>query len=89
LQEGVITDVRFPNEEAWVHRMGGIVVRMNRTNADGSEYDNGVDKSHPSEAHVPNLRADYEIYAGPGELGWLRNQIRDVARTEREILWGG
>jgi hypothetical protein len=59
----VITDVRFPNEAAWIHDNGGVVVRVNRQAADGRPYDNGIGTSHPSEAHVATLRVDEDVTA--------------------------
>jgi len=50
----VADDVRFPNEVAAIHELGGEVWRITRP---GCESD-----GHESEAHVNNLDVDTEIY---------------------------
>jgi hypothetical protein len=59
----VIPDVRFPNEAAWVHKNGGVMVRINRP-----DFDNGVGTDHPSEANVPNLPVDFEYTVPTGQM---------------------
>lgn len=65
---GVITDVRFHNEAALVQRLGGKMIRVRRVvelNGLGelTDFDNGMSKDHPSEAHIENLPVDYDIEA--------------------------
>ena len=50
----VADDVRFPNEVAAIHKLGGEVWRVNRP---GCESD-----GHESEAHIPSLNVDVELY---------------------------
>jgi hypothetical protein len=69
----VITDVRFPNEAAWVKANGGLMVRVKRMvltelePQDGfrrvnlSAFDNGLPPDHPSEANVATLPVDIEL----------------------------
>ena len=66
----VITDVRFPNEESAVHRhLDGLVFRVNRLNADGTPFDNGIGTDHTSEMHIADLDVDADLFAStPGEL---------------------
>jgi hypothetical protein len=59
----VITDVRFPNEADAVHGWGGELWRVNRLNADGSRFDNGIGLAHASEHHIDSLPADLFIDA--------------------------
>lgn len=52
----VVSDVRFPNEEEWVHRHNGILIRVTRP-----DFDSGVSPDHESETHVPHLKADIDL----------------------------
>lgn len=62
----VITDVRFPNEVAWIHDIGGVVWRIVRPGHDGD--------AHVSERLVDKLPADREI-ANDGTLDDLRERV--------------
>jgi hypothetical protein len=59
----VITDARFPNEVESIRAMYGQVVRVSRVNEDGSPFENGVDVTHPSEAHIASLPVDVDLVA--------------------------
>lgn len=59
----VIPDVRFPNEAAWVHKNGGVMVRIARP-----DFDNGVGTDHPSEASVEDLPVDFEYAVPSGQM---------------------
>ena len=63
----VVTDARFPNESSAIHSWGGTMVRIIRLNDDGSEFDSGVSRSHPSEASIPSLPTDFTIEASSVE----------------------
>lgn len=55
----LITDVRFPNEAAWLKEVGGVLIRVNRP---------GVVPVHPheSERHVTEFQPYAELYnTGP------------------------
>ena len=49
----VITDVRFPNEAAFITRNNGILIGINRP-----DFESGVDPKHESERYVPALIRD-------------------------------
>lgn len=49
-----ITDVRYPNEAAFVASLGGVLVRLHRDTAEPV-------RAHSSETHVPALPATVEI----------------------------
>ncbi len=54
-----ITDVRYKNEAAAIHAIGGEVWRIVRTNPDGSIFDNGMSESqraHPSETELDSYK---------------------------------
>jgi hypothetical protein len=69
----VVTDVRFPNEAAWIANMGGEVWRVKRVvwqnDAEPSQFDsyvpfdNGLGTDHPSERYVDQLPAMHEVTA--------------------------
>jgi hypothetical protein len=50
-RRAVVTDVRFPNEAAWLSRAGGQLWRLERPGAEPV-------RQHESEQHVAQLRAD-------------------------------
>jgi hypothetical protein len=79
-EHAVITDVRFPNEAAFVKRYGGVVIRVKRLNEDLSPFDNGLGTDHPSERYVDSLPVDYELEALSVED--LEKNIRIVAEYE-------
>lgn len=51
----VVSDVRFPNEETWVHARGGRVIRLHRDQA-------GSVRHHASERYVVELEADVDLH---------------------------
>jgi hypothetical protein len=73
----VITDVRFPNEAAYIHRNGGELWRVIRYESLGmTPFDNGLG-DHPSEAFIDSLLADVEIPAIT--LEDLQEAVRELA----------
>jgi hypothetical protein len=70
----VITDVRFPNEVAMIHRMGGKVIRVKRYVSDNS-YGN-----HISEQHIDLLDVDYEI-DNNGTIEQLHDCVNNIERS--------
>jgi hypothetical protein len=52
----VIPDLRFPNEEAWVRRHGGFIIKVTRPG-----FDNGVGLDHESESRVFDIAEDFSI----------------------------
>jgi hypothetical protein len=59
----VVTDARFPNEAEAIKAWGGTMVRIVRLNEDGSAFDNGIGRDHPSESFVAGLLVDFQIEA--------------------------
>lgn len=51
----VIPDIRFPNEAAWIKRVGELW-KVTRP-----DFDNGIGVTHESERHIPTFKADYEF----------------------------
>jgi hypothetical protein len=72
----VITDVRFPNEAAWVGNHGNLM-RVKRINEDGSPFDNGLGREHPSEQFIDSLPVQWEFEAK--NLEDLAQNVRVVA----------
>lgn len=84
----VITDVRFPNEAAWLQSVGGVlwrVTRVVRTEYAGGigvePYDNGLGKNHPSEKFIDILQAEREIVAA--DLSELAEEVYAAATEVR------
>ena len=69
----VITDVRFPDEADWLHRVGGILVRVHRP---GLQHPMG----HESEAHIAAMRPQHVIL-NDGSLASLRDQVDNLMHT--------
>lgn len=58
----IITDLRFPNEFDAIKSRGGICIRIERYNEDGSDYGWGNSASnHPSETALDNHTFDYTL----------------------------
>lgn len=51
----VVTDVRFPNEATMIHDLGGILIRLHRSNPEATNT------QHVSESHVDTIRCDHDI----------------------------
>lgn len=66
----VITDVRFPNEAAYVRARGGLLVRLHRMEA-------GTASLHESESHVDNLDCHFDI-DNSGPLDALHRALDDT-----------
>lgn len=66
----VITDVRFPNEEAAVHNAGGLVFRIDRGNAPVN--------AHASEQHVLTMKVDGVIQNNGDLEQYERNVLKVV-----------
>lgn len=83
----IVTDVRFPNEAAFVKEKGGYTVECIRRNADGSQYqDPGRDPYHVSETALDNYDWDFTIMVRDGDLQSLKSKsegvLRDIVREE-------
>jgi hypothetical protein len=69
----IITDVRFPNEAAYVKENGGYTVDVVRRLEDGTQYlDPGRDPKHPSETALDDYTFDYVISVRDGDLVSLK-----------------
>lgn len=70
----VVTDVRFPNEAAFIRRHNGVIIGVERPN-----FDNGVPTDHPSEANVEALvwAADY-VLNNDGTLADLERKLDTI-----------
>lgn len=67
----VITDVRFPNEAAWIESLGGRVVRVTRPAPEVA--------AHVSEQHINQLPCTLAI-DNTGTLADLHEQVDELAR---------
>lgn len=70
----VISDVRYPNEAAWLRAQGGVLVRLSRRIQPLPD--------HSSEAHWRTLPADHEI-ANTTSLATLGDQVDRLMHTLR------
>ena len=70
----VVSDVRFPNEAAWVGRMGGIVLRLLRPQAKPV-------RAHDSEAHVDTLHVAMDIMNDGYGVGGLHSDLEMALRV--------
>jgi hypothetical protein len=76
----VITDVRFPNEAAWIFSKGGKLIRIMRTNEDGSPYQNGLGTDHVTEKYVSGLPADYIVSNVSGNIEGFKEIAEELMR---------
>ena len=76
----VVTDVRFPNEAAWIRALGGQLIRLRRDQAPGVRH-------HCSEQHVDQLEVDVDLWNnGPtlvGLHGLVDGAMADFGITPR------
>jgi adenylate kinase family enzyme len=68
----VISDIRFPDEAAWLARMGGRLVRVQRPTATGV-------RAHESEQHAESLPAQFVVH-NRGSLQDLDSAASELAR---------
>ena len=66
-------DVRFINEAQKVKDMGGILIRLNRTDKESTD-------THKSETEQKDIVCDYEITVGEGELDLLKTKLLDIVK---------
>ncbi len=79
----IVTDVRFPNEAAYIKNHDGYLVEVIRHNEDGTRYyDPNRDKNHASETALDDyLGWDYSILCKSGNLDSLRIKSETVIRA--------
>ena len=78
----IADDVRFENEAAEIHRMGGVLVRVVKPDINADKM-----SDHVSEQPIPRSYIDYTIQ-NDGNLEQLRGQVeillRELAKREGE-----
>lgn len=81
----MIPDVRFPNELEWVHARGGIAVKVERFEWDGTLYvDPSRDPLHYSETALDGCTAwDEQVTAVSGNLWVLDAAAKRIADKVR------
>lgn len=67
----VVSDVRFPNEAAWIERHGGVLVRLHREQAEPV-------RAHISEQHVDTLTAHVDLVNNGPTLAGLHGLLDGV-----------
>lgn len=79
----IITDVRFPNEAAFIKNHDGWLVEVIRLNEDGTRfYDPNRDKNHASETALDDYAGwDYIILCKSGDLNSLRLKSLGVLKN--------
>lgn len=75
----VITDVRFPNEAAFIKSVGGYTCKVSRFNEDGTPFvTTDRDPNHTSETALDGHAWDFAIQARTGDITTLHEKIMDV-----------
>lgn len=71
----IVTDVRFPNEAAYIKQNAGYLVEVRRYNTDGSQFlDKDRDPNHPSEVALDDYEGwDFIITCKDGDLKGLKS----------------
>lgn len=79
----IVTDVRFPNEAAWVKNHDGYLVEVIRLNEDGTRYyDPNRDKNHASETSLDEYDGwDFIILCKSGDLKSLKYKSLGVIKA--------
>ncbi len=72
----VITDVRYPNEAAWLRQRGGVLVHLSRDSA-------GPARPHSSEQHHATLGADVGLANHGPTLAGLAGVVRGLCADLR------
>ena len=82
----VVSDVRFPNEVAWVRAKGGKVVRLTRPQAQGQA------RAHVSETALADMTPDYDVLNDSATEWSLQMRLDricdDLGAEERPALRG-
>lgn len=82
----VISDVRFPNEVAWLRAKGGKVVRLTRPQAQGQA------RAHVSETALADMTPDYDVLNDSATEWSLQMRLDricdDLGAEERPALRG-
>lgn len=76
---GIITDVRFPNEAAYIKENSGYTVDVVRRLADGTQFlDPNRDPNHASETALDDYNFDFIISVRDGDLASLKSKAIGV-----------
>lgn len=80
----VITDLRFPNEEAYVRSRGGCIVRIHRIGVEQTD-------PHPSEAHIGQIVPHFELVNDSPTASAFKAKVIDfifqhINNREKEYL---
>lgn len=87
----IVTGVRKPDEVAMIRQMGGIMLRVVRTERDGRIFQTtDRDPNHPIEQEIGALPADLMVAAPSGDMAALRNfaatfAIQELRMPVREV----
>lgn len=80
LPNWIIADVRFPDEAQVIKDRGGILIRVNRYNEDGSIYGWGnANANHPSEISLDSANFDFVIENNK-DIKHLINEVRKILK---------
>jgi hypothetical protein len=77
-----VADVRHPNEACYIEEMGGVLCRLVRRNADGSQFispDRPAD--HPSESAMQDYPWPVTIEHYPGDFGGITTGVRALVQN--------
>lgn len=76
----IVTDVRFPNEAAYIKENAGYLVEVRRYNEDGSQFlDKDRDPNHPSETALDEYDGwDFILEVKDGDLKGLKSKAIGV-----------
>lgn len=77
----VITDVRFPNEIAFVRERAGRLVRVRRPARETAAGPQSATDLHPSEVMVRDAPVDREVFNLEGQPQALFDQLRDFLNS--------
>ena len=84
----LITDMRFVNEAAYVRRMGGLTIRVSRTEIDGRPWvSQDRDPNHPSETALDCYPFDFDFECVSGDTNGLRTIAAVAERKIRDKYW--
>jgi len=78
----IITDCRFHNELAFIRNKNGVLIRMKRLNADGTEYiDETRNQHHASESNLTSksIKWDYDIELQGNSVPEIRALAQGIA----------
>ncbi len=90
----IVTDVRFPNEAAWIKNHDGYLVEVIRVNNDGTRYlDPNRDANHPSETALDDYSGwDFILRCKSGDLNSLKSKSLGILQTivnQQRSLYSG